>query len=605
MPDLEEASDAESLSDARAVPAYGFPAYWDESSKAAMLPPDANMSSSTGAFAVLLTAPLSEQPEQPGRIVKMPGGALPNPQVAGAQQAGMPASAGDAGYLLLGLGLASWMEFYTYDGVNLVLPDMAGTFAVSQDQASWILTTYISALLFGVPLSIWMAAHVGYLRYIVASAGVFAVASVGCALVPDFQTLLVWRAIQGFAGAGLTMWWRASVYMIMQGPRRSGSLMRISVMLYLATAVALVFCGYVTDHVSWRLIFLPNVVFVAFAVRLLVRHYPRVPQPVDPRAVGMDTIGILLLGLALVSVQIVLSRGNIGDWFGSPQIRLLAWIGMIALILFVAWQLSPRNAAPLLHLRLVRDRNVLASMVLGLFAGVILSGSIYALPEFLRNVYPAPLSATQTGEIMCIYALTAAAIRPLVTKSIARCGQRKAIAFAFAMLVASMFLVARLMTTGTPDTFYAIPLVLYAFCLAPMLSAIAGGTVAKLPAANQLDAVAIYMTVRQFGASVGVTLVTTLLDLRETLHSSRLFEHLQTGGARTQAWLTTAAQDAVERGGYTVSQAQQMALKMLSETAARQAATLAYADAFWFMAAIGVVALCCVPLMSPTSVVKK
>jgi len=535
----------------------------------------------------------------------MPSGALPNPQVAGAQQAGTPASAGDARYLLLGLGLASWMEFYTYDGVNLVLPDMAGTFAVSQDQASWILTTYISALLFGVPLSIWMAAHVGYLRYIVASAGVFAVASVGCALVPDFQTLLVWRAIQGFAGAGLTMWWRASVYMIMQGPRRSGSLMRISVMLYLATAVALVFCGYVTDHVSWRLIFLPNVVFVVFAVRLLVRHYPRVPQPVDPRAVGMDTIGILLLGLALVSVQIVLSRGNIGDWFGSPQIRLLAWIGMIALILFVAWQLSPRNAAPLLHLRLVRDRNVLASMVLGLFAGVILSGSIYALPEFLRNVYPAPLSATQTGEIMCVYALTAAAIRPLVTKSIARFGQRKAIAFAFAMLVASMFLVARLMTTGTPDTFYAIPLVLYAFCLAPMLSAIAGGTVAKLPAANQLDAVAIYMTVRQFGASVGVTLVTTLLDLRETLHSSRLFEHLQTGGARTQAWLTTAAQDAVERGGYTVSQAQQMALKMLSETAARQAATLAYADAFWFMAAIGVVALCCVPLMSPTPVVKK
>jgi DHA2 family multidrug resistance protein len=401
------------------------------------------------------------------------------------------------------------------------------------------------------------------------------------------------------------MWWRASVYMIMQGPQRSESLMRISVMLYLATAVALVFCGYVTDHVSWRLIFLPNVVLVVLAVRLLVRHYPRVPQPADPRAVGVDTVGILLLGVALVSVQIVLSRGNIDDWFGSFEIRLLAWIGMIALILFVVWQLSPRNAAPLLHLKLVRDRNVLASMVLGLFAGVILSGSIYALPEFLRNVYPTPLSATQTGEIMCVYAVTAAAIRPLVTKSIGRFGQRKAIAFAFAMLVASMFLIARLMTTGTPDTFYAIPLVLYAFCLAPMLSAIAGGTVSKLPAANQLDAVAIYMTVRQFGASLGVTLVTTLLDLRETLHSSRLFEHLQLGGARTQAWITTAAQDAIGRGGYTMAQAQQMALKMLSETAARQAATLAYADAFWFMAAIGVVALCFVPLMSPTPVVKK
>jgi MFS family permease len=71
--------------------------------------------------------------------------------------------------MLLGLGLATWMEFYTYDGVNLVLPDMAGTFGLSQDQASWILTTYLSALLYGVPLSIWMAGRVGYLRYIVAS----------------------------------------------------------------------------------------------------------------------------------------------------------------------------------------------------------------------------------------------------------------------------------------------------------------------------------------------------------------------------------------------------------------------------------------------------
>ncbi len=81
---------------------------------------------------------------------------------------------------------------------------MAGTFGISQDQASWILTTYISALLFGVPLSIWMAGRVRYLHYIIGSTIVFAVASVGCAAAPDFQTFLLSRAVQGFAGAGLT-----------------------------------------------------------------------------------------------------------------------------------------------------------------------------------------------------------------------------------------------------------------------------------------------------------------------------------------------------------------------------------------------------------------
>lgn len=253
--------------------------------------------------------------------------------------------------------------------------------------------------------------------------------------------------------------------------------------------------------------------------------------------------------LTLVSLQIVLSRGEIDDWFNASNIQSLTWAGGIALILFIAWQFNSRNSAPLLRLELVRNRNMQASMALGLFAGVILAGSLYALPEFLRNVYPAQLSATQTGQIMCIYAVTAAAIRPLVSKAIARFGQRKAIVFAFAMLVASMFLFARLMTIGTPDIDYATPLILYAFCLAPMLSATSSGTVGKMPLSDQLDAVAIYMTVRQLGASLGVTMVTIVLDWRETLHSSRLFEHLQAGATQAQEWMNAAAQAVVERGG--------------------------------------------------------
>jgi MFS transporter, DHA2 family, multidrug resistance protein len=512
----------------------------------------------------------------------------------------VPATASPSKYILLGLGLATWMEFYTYDGVNLVLPDMAGTLGVSQDQASWILTTYLSALFFGVPLSIWMAGHVGYRRYIIGSAAAFAATSVACAVAPDFGTLLFWRAIQGFAGAGLTMWWRAGIYITMPLPQRSQSMGRVSVMLYLATAIGLLFCGYVTDNFGWRLIFLPNVLFAAIAIRLLLRYFPDVPRPADARTKAVDKRGILLLGIAVVSLQIVLSRGEIDDWFGSARIQLLTWTGLIALLLFATWQLSARNTAPLLHLRLLTNRNVLAAISLGLFAGIILSGSIYALPEFLRNVFPHPLSASQAGRIMCAYALTAAAIRPLVTMGIARFGQRKAITFAFTMLVLSMLLFARLMTTGTPDTYYVLPLILYAFCLAPMLSATSSGTIGKVPLAQQLDAVAIYMSVRQFGASFGVTLVTILLDWRETMHSSRLYAHLLPSGSRTLAWLNQAAHFAVARGGYSPAQAHHMAIGMLSQEAARQAATLAYADAFLFMAAIGLVAVCFVPLMSPS-----
>lgn len=528
-----------------------------------------------------------------------PGGTPPPANAAPAL------SADQIGRMLLGLGLATWMEFYTFDAVNLVLPDMAGSFGISQDEASWILTTFSSALFFGVPISIWLAGRVGYYRYIIGSALLFVGASIGCGIAPDLEWMLVARAAQGLAGAGLSMWWRATVYLVVPRAQRGKSLMRISVMLYLSTAAALLFAGYITDHVSWRLIFVPNVVFAASAVWVLGRSFPEIKRPTDHRSNSIDGPGIALLGIALIAVQTILSRGDIDDWFGSMHIQLLAWVAAVALLAFVVWQLDPANRQPLLKFSLVRERHVVAAIGLGIFAGIILSGSIYALPEFLREVDVHELDATTTGQVMCVYAITAAVIRPLVTKSMGIFGQRKVLTFSLCTLVASMALLARLVTLNTPIFLYAIPLVMYAFCLAPLLSAVGGGTVARLPQEVQLDGVSIYMTFRQFGTSLGVMLVTVVLSRRESLHSSRLFEHLRMGGSALRQWTDTAAQAVIQHGGNSTVQSSLIAQRLLAESSAREAATLAYADAFTVMAVVGLVALCFVPLMPPTPVVKK
>lgn len=499
--------------------------------------------------------------------------------------------------LLLGLGLATWMEFYTYDGVNLVLPDMAGGFGLSQDQASWILTIYLAALFYGVPISIWLAAYLGYRRFLTGTTALFALSALGCMLAPDFATLLLCRAGQGFAGAGLVMWWRASVYMLFTGPQRSASLMRVSVILYLGTASGLLFCGWVTDNISWRVLFLPDLLCAPFAIALLRRHFPDVAPPESNGAI--DWPGLILLGLGVVALQTLLARGDIDDWFASPHIQALGWVAAASAMAFAFWQLHPRNKAPLLKLWLVVNRNLQAAICLGLFAGLILSGALYAMPEFLRNTFPTPLSATQTGRIMCVYALTAAAIRPLVTPSIAKFGPRKVISFAFIALIASMFSAWRLMTLQTPPYYYVLPLVLYAFCVAPMLSAIGSGAVSKLPAKDQLDAVAIYMSFRQFGAALGITLVTTLLNWRETLHSARLLELPNAAQAGLDNWLRIMAQMAQTRGGAAPVQAVPMALAEFAAAAAAQAQTLSYADAFLVMGAIGLPALAAVVLMAP------
>lgn len=95
-----------------------------------------------------------------------------------------------ARWLLLGLGFATGMEFYTFDSVNLVLPDFAGSLGLSDDEASWLLTTYSSSLFLGAPVSIWFASHVGYKHFLIGSVLMFAAASVGCALAPDLPMML-------------------------------------------------------------------------------------------------------------------------------------------------------------------------------------------------------------------------------------------------------------------------------------------------------------------------------------------------------------------------------------------------------------------------------
>jgi len=507
-------------------------------------------------------------------------------------------------WLLLGLALATGMEFYTFDSVNLVLADMTGTLGLSADEASWLLTVYSSSLFIGVPVSIWLAGHVGYKRFLIATTILFAIASMGCAASSSLESLLTWRAIQGFAGAGLVNWWRASVYLLMPKPQRSPSLMRISTVLYLSSAAGLLASGYLTDRFDWRLIFLPNLLYAAGAVCLLLRYYPTIAPPSPSRVARTDWLGIVLLAVALISLQIVLNRGQVDDWFGSSLIRNLAATSAAALGLFLLWQYSPQNRAPLLDLVLIRDRRVISAILIGVFTGMILSGSLFVLPEFLRNVSEHTYSATQTGQIICAYALTAAAVRPLMVSVIAHLGQRKTIVFALLMLIASMLLFQRFLTTDTPTGYYLLPLMLYGLCLSPLLPAVGSSTVAQIAQDKLLDGVSLYMTFRQFGASLGVALLNVLLAHRETLHSSRLFEHLHSKDLATSASLALRSANAVAHGS-SYAEAQGMAFAQLAEAARQQAATLSYADAFSFMALIGIVALCLVPIIPPTPVIRK
>jgi MFS transporter, DHA2 family, multidrug resistance protein len=499
--------------------------------------------------------------------------------------------------LLLGLALATGMEFYTFDSMNLILTDLTGTLGVSSDEASWLLTIYSCSVFLGVPVSIWLAARLGYKRFLISTVALFALTAIGCSTAPSLKIMLVWRALQGVAGAGLIVWWRASIYLLLPKAQRSPSLMRVSTGLYLSSATGLLISGYLTDHYNWRLVFLPDLFLAAAAIWLLCRTFPNLPMTKTERVCHTDWAGLSLLAVWVICLQIILSRGAIDDWLGSPQIRFLTLAGLSAFAGFVYWQHSPNNTHPLLDIKLLSNRHVMASALIGVCTGMILSGSLFVLPEFLRNVDSQSHSATQTGQLICIYALVAAAFRPFANPFIARIGPRKAIAIAICSLICSMLLLNRWLTTGTTDGYFVLPLILYACCLSPLLPAVGSSTVAKIEQNQLLDGVSLYMTFRQLGASLGVALITILLRQRETLHSARLFEHLRQSSIETRGRLLDSEAYLTSHIGHGLKDAHSAAIQLLRDEGMKQAVTLSYADTFLFMAFIGLVALCFIPII--------
>jgi MFS transporter, DHA2 family, multidrug resistance protein len=527
-----------------------------------------------------------------------------NSPSTGSNEQAVDLPATQAKFVLLGLTLATAMEFYTFESVNLVLPDMAGGLGVSFDEASWILTIYSSFLFLGVPLSIWLAGHYGYKRFLMWTTGLFALMSVGICLSATFQAMLLFRALQGLAGAGLVVWWRAGIYLIMPRLKRSPSLLKVSTGLYLASATGLLLSGFLTDHFNWRLICVPNCVLAAGALWFLRQNFPDLPRSESQRLQRTDRIGLLLLAIGILSLQTILSRGHIDDWLESPHLRVLAVVSTASFIALLHRERNPRNLYPLLDVSLLKNRFVVAAILIGVLTGMILSGSLFVLPEFLRQVDSQTHSATQTGRLLAFYALTAALLRPKVAGLIAKYGPRRTTAAAVFMLISSMLLLYRWLTIGTPDGYFLLPLVLYACCLTMLLPSLGSGTVARLDQHNLLDGVSLYMTFRQLGASLGVAFLTILIENRETLHSSRLHEHLNLANETTAAVIHSASRYLVAYSGADVSGGAVQPLALVSRLAAHQVEVLSYADCFLFMALVGAVTFLLVPLIAPVVAAK-
>src|SRR5690242_591238 len=253
------------------------------------------------------------------------------------------------------VAIAAFMEVLDTSIANVALPYMAGNLGASNDESTWVLTSYLVSNAIVLPISGWLANRFGRKRFFMTCIFLFTVSSLLCGAAPTLGTLILFRVLQGAGGGGLQPMAQAILADVFPPDKRGLAFALYGITAIMAPTIGPTLGGWITDNYSWRWIFLINLPVGILAI-LLVMHLVEDPpylRQVKRAGVRVDFIGISLLVLGVGALQVVLDKGQEDDWFGSRFITDLVVVSLVSLVALVIWEW--RHKAPIIDVHLFKN----------------------------------------------------------------------------------------------------------------------------------------------------------------------------------------------------------------------------------------------------------
>jgi DHA2 family multidrug resistance protein len=487
--------------------------------------------------------------------------------------------------------MATFMEVLDTAIANVSLPHIAGNLSVSQDESTWVLTSYLVSNAIVLPVSGWFATRFGRKRFYMTCVALFTTSSFLCGIAPSLGLLIFFRVLQGIGGGGLGPSEQAILADTFPPRQRGMAFAVYGMAVVLAPAIGPTLGGYITDHFSWRWVFFINVpvgLFSLWASHRVVVDPPRLAE-LRKQVGPIDYVGLGLIAVGLGSLEYVLDKGQEEDWFSSHAIVGFALAAAVCLVVFVWWEW--RQEHPVVEVRLFAHRSFATANLMMLVLGITLYGSTVLLPQYLQ-VWMG-WSAQQAGEALSPGGVMVILLLPLVGRLVSRFDPRLLIAFGFTVLSVALFHMAHTLYPGV-DFRTAILLRVFqscgiAFLFVPINTLVYAGI---HPSKNNAVSGIVNLS-RNMGGDIGIALVTTLIARRSQLHQAHLVAHLDAGNQDLQARLQAIAR-ALTHAGSTSVEAARQAYGALYRSVAQQAQTLAYLDVLWLF---GCFTLAMVPLV--------
>ncbi len=488
----------------------------------------------------------------------------------------------------IAVALASFINVLDTTIAIVALPTIAGNLGATPSQATWVITSYSVCLAVILPLSGWIARRFGAVHTFCAAVLLFTVASWLCAMATSFNQLLLFRALQGFAG-GLFLPLSQTLLLRIYPPEKHGLALGIwGISSSVAPVLGPMLGGVITDNFGWPWIFLINIPIGLFSVYVcwnLLRDFEdeTVREPID-------FVGLFLLIVGVICFQLVLDRGHELDWLASTQIRVMLGISVVFFFLFLAWERD--TAHPVVDLSLLTQRNFVT--------GSFMLAIVYMCFVFVTVLHPIWLQAfmgyspTWAGLVMAPFGLLPILLMPLVGHRLHNWDARATISFGLVIFALAYWMQAQSSTDTSAGFISAARLLMglaMPFAWMPLMVLALTG----LPADKVASATGLFNFIRMLTSSLGMAMGVTLWDSRTIYHRSYLVENMSSESPQYQ--------QAVELLSHQLPGPQAAAV-VLERMVTVQARTLALDDIFYLGAFI-MVSLIFFAWFLPARVVRK